>query len=459
MLSAIEEDAPLGYLVCVTTADLADAYNRAGDVAFAGARYDEAEDRYRSGRAAAERSGADRAGADASLGLARVHARLGEYAESVALYRGAQAYYESAGAAVGVGDCIAGVAGLDADRGRHAAAEAAYLTALERYPADATRHIARCRLSLAELLTDTGRFVEAEVTAREAARTFGSMNDRAALADCALAAAEAQLRGGDPDSAEATLVGLRETFQGLGVDDKVAECAAALAATIASVGQTNEAVAHYRSALDTFERLGLDDEAADCLYNLARLTAPADAARYASRARELYRGLGQVIDVARTDLAAADIFATGAKSLSAAVDIAIPAMLYVDSQRFQFPTARARIHWSATVEREMAVVFGWAHRIGDHRLVAELVEVDINFGMPSRSTEAASPLIRVTRSSRHTARRPEQAGPARLVAGAYLPMTAGPRIRMPDGRIALLRYFDLMEDRYGRLGEAPPALR
>lgn len=105
------------------------------------------------------------------------------------------------------------------------------------------------------------------------------------------------------------------------------------------------------------------------------------------------------------------------------------------------------MRWSATVEQEMVEVFAWAHRLGDRHLVAELVEVDINFGRPARSTAPATrpiPAVGV--------RYPGATGPRRLIAGAHLTMTAGPRVRMPDGRrIALDRYFELMERRYGRL--------
>ena len=134
----------------------------------------------------------------------------------------------------------------------------------------------------------------------------------------------------------------------------------------------------------------------------------------------------------------------------------MPALLYLDAQRFQFASAAARRSWSTTISLWNTHVFKWAHELGDATLLTDLIESAINSGthVSEVSVDTHAALSEVSFSSDSDAPTMDVAdavaGVARtLIAGSVLPMRPPPRLSMPGGRIVLGQFLQSVDTRYG----------
>ena len=184
----------------------------------------------------------------------------------------------------------------------------------------------------------------------------------------------------------------------------------------------------------------------------------ADSVAHAASAAQLYINLGAPVDLARTHIIEAEISCVASgydrAHLELAVDAAVPALLFIDRQRAQFPTASARQFWRSTFMRSLSAVFDWAYRLDDAELLTELIEVTINAGVHTHTATSSahvSPIRDTYRTHKTTMRA------RRLAPRAVLPLRVAPRLLLPNQKVALATYFDAMESRYGAAGTTPTA--
>ena len=75
-----------------------------------------------------------------------------------------------------------------------------------------------------------------------------------------------------------------------------------------------------------------------------------------------------------------------------ALDAALPAVLALDAVRFTFADADRRRRWSAGVAAAMAIALQAAAKCGEHRVLAELIELTRGHGVPlPRDATGADP--------------------------------------------------------------------
>ncbi|MFI6215852.1 tetratricopeptide repeat protein [Nocardia brasiliensis] len=188
-----------------------------------------------------------------------------------------------------------------------------------------------------------------------------------------------------------------------------------------------------------------------------------DAALARARAaRQVTLDIGDVVTAAKCDLIGA---AAAAESgdVRAALEQGLPAAVFVDAQRFGFASATARISWREMNAVLLAGIFHWAYQLGDTTLLADLIETTINSGThvaehPSADdggdlqTTLAALAVSGTDMSDTTIDENLAAsgisGAAALISGAILPMRPPPRLRMPDGHVALAPYLAAADAAY-----------
>lgn len=258
-------------------------------------------------------------------------------------------------------------------------------------------------------------------------------------------------------------------FKVLELPERIAACRMNLGVEHAALGDLSTAQEFYHRAQKHYETSPTHArQAAGCAVNLARLD---DSRGHHLQAQQAYReaadrfhALGLYEWEARCTIYLAESMSATPRHAGgpdpAAVDLLLPALLYLDSVKFQFPTAAARLAWRHTVSDATRLAFELAMDSGDAELVAALIETTINSGIYTTTHDSAvdlredEKLLRLNRSE-WTVNNHHSLGPVRLIAGARLPMAAPPRIRMPTGAIALER-FHIAADHYR---ENPPVAR
>lgn len=257
-------------------------------------------------------------------------------------------------------------------------------------------------------------------------------------------------------------------------DDRKAVCHLNIGVEALAADDWETAETHLDAAEKALSAAGLAQLHAGCLVNLGRLH---DRRGESARALELHQ-------LARTEFLDLDLNEWAARSgLNIAVskaeahttvrgnldatdpsqsplDDLLPALLHLDQMRFQFPTATARLNWKQTVAGANRLAFELAG--DDPHLIAGLIENTINSGV--HSTEAADTNSPLDLQERLTApvdiALPDEStttvdfdlqrhGAGLLIAGAELPMLAPPRMRLPDGSVALERYYLRAQQIYG----------
>ncbi|WP_071288964.1 hypothetical protein [Mycolicibacterium llatzerense] len=154
------------------------------------------------------------------------------------------------------------------------------------------------------------------------------------------------------------------------------------------------------------------------------------------------------------------------------LDLLIPAYIFLDDLRLQFPSAGVRRAYRDSCERILVFAMGVVTMTEMHTLTAELVETIINSGVHSatpgrREDDQITTLLGHVPSAEPAAVpidmpaviAVDEAYPAMtlgLIASpasksrltADLPMKPSPPLLMPDGRIALKRYRDIRAERF-----------
>jgi tetratricopeptide (TPR) repeat protein len=288
-------------------------------------------------------------------------------------------------------------------------------------------------------------------------------------------------------------------FIRLGNVRQVAECTHNLANIYLRAGRHELAAEQYQQAREIFTELRLDEAAASCSRNMGnafeKLGRFGDAELAYVAARRTYRRLGLHQQVAECDIAAAQVQWNHSKADNgASADVpkvaaqvlrsAIPAVMFLDAQRFQFAKTSARLAWADKIKPQVAGVFWWAAQSGDLSLIAELVESAINAGVHSAGGAAqnaadqeswaglgtalldtaasgSSEPWTLGRAEPADASGTSGAGAAvsRLIAAAVLPMAPPPRLLMSAEREALGSFLDLLDTRYSPIARPPGPVR
>ncbi|MEN4476195.1 tetratricopeptide repeat protein [Mycolicibacterium cosmeticum] len=250
-----------------------------------------------------------------------------------------------------------------------------------------------------------------------------------------------------------------------------------------------EAEGNYREAMRLFSSMGDVHRTAECRLGLSSVLARTD--RYAealtelAQARATFSRAERYTETAQCDIVEARIHASrGAEGVQAALDLAIPAALYIDATRCQFRDPAARAAWSGRFADIREDLFRWASMLGDEELVAQLVETTVNSGVfataavrafaqgtgfdvvvrkgydpePRTLDEDISPPTVDVYIRRKMSHAPDEdhnshlgplgRDPRRLIAGASLPASPPPPLRLPDGRVCLAQHRMAAAARY-----------
>lgn len=319
---------------------------------------------------------------------------------------------------------------------------------------------------LAQIYLETGRLDDSEtlyVQARDAYELMGA-HDRVAGIDQNLGGI--YLARGDLDAAEESFERAVGQFTGLGRHSWSALCQSNLGGVVLLKGDFARASSLIDSAVT---QMRTDPAHRRAIVGAERNRACAELLLghkdrglvYLGASRAAALELGTMLEVARCDFLSAlwIVDMDSDEGLREGIDLALPAVRYLDSRRFQFTVASTRAAWTKTIALWSSYIFDWAHRLGDEELLSELVESTINAGThvsqvsddASKTTmDLVSPGLDLGLNIDRT-----QFGTAvttmagSLIVGAVLPMQPPPKLLMPDGRIALNQYLRSMNTRYG----------
>ncbi|MQY20128.1 tetratricopeptide repeat protein [Nocardia macrotermitis] len=359
--------------------------------------------------------------------------------------------------------------------GRYDEAEQALTEALVAQRSFGTHtHEAATEHHLGLLFMQTGRLDRAIASFHRSIAIFTEIGRTADLAQAQANLGGVHMKKANYADAAAAFRHAAADLERTGFPDRAAACRQNLGVAILMQGHTSEGLALLESSLSHFESdpaFRANTTACHRNIGIAHRTCGNYelALRHLARARELNVTLGTTIDVAFIDILAAETTLMRPDGpLRPALDLALPAMLYLESRRVQLADAAGRIGTAALYSTLQALLFDWVDRLADAALMAELIEVLLNVGVPggpppdSTTTELAV-LILETLSAQpdpepqavsETAGRPSDAVRA-IVAGATLPVRPPPLLRMPDGTIALHRYIRAADERYGGFDRPP----
>lgn len=297
-----------------------------------------------------------------------------------------------------------------------------------------------------------------------------------------IALADLHMRRGDFPAATTVLRAVTAADAGLHVLEisrvriMQAQCARALGDTSAAHGLLTSTRTLLADRTDMPARI-LN---ANCLEHLGLVALSrghrAQALSTLADARACYDALGATARMANADalIGAAVLHSAPGRPADGdaahALDLLVPAFLYLDGLRFQFPGTADRVAWkaqSAWVLRESLEAATALTASPDDdavksgtRLIAELVETIINSGVHSSATGGAQTMTATARllgslgGSADPVRAPgAPAAWAEGPAGAGLllsdlPMRPPPRLLMPDKTIALQQYHQLRAANY-----------
>lgn len=319
-----------------------------------------------------------------------------------------------------------------ASAGQSAEARAHYRTAVDRYrmvvaeddDTAVAESYATCTMNLAAALGDEGNHTEAVESYHAALAMFDALAfDVVRKVECRLNMAAQALSAGDDETAARQLSAVAESLSG---NVEFMDLRAGLA--------TNRGIeASHR---------GDHVRAADHHGEAHRMFLHCSSTAWAARAA--------------INRAASTIRARPDADPVAVADELIPALLYLDHMRFQFPTPAARQAWREPVARAYALAFELA--ADNPQLVAELIENIINGGahsaIPVVAVEDSGPVFRERRDHLGGASvggTTSSSGAGLLVATAILPMHPPPKIRMPNGRTVLADHHRAAVDIYGQI--------
>lgn len=378
-----------------------------------------------------------------------------------------RAEYVSLGVSAKADLCLQNIGAAYSSLGRYADAERALVqsrNALEKSGIYSAAAVSDAHLS--QLYLETGRLEDSENAFARARHTFESMGatDRIAMLDQNLAGLH--MSRGDLDAAEEAFRRAAAVFAALDQRPRSALCRCNLGAVALLKSQFSRAAHIIGEAL---HELRSDPAHRRTVAWAERNRACAELLLgnknrglvHLGAARTLALELGTMLDVAKCDYIAAlwDVSDTGDDRLREGIDLALPALQYLDAQRFQFSSAGTREAWSKTVALWTSNLFDWAHRLDDETLMAELIESAINSGthvsdspadLTAVSMDLASSGHDIDFGAKQLPTLDIRGRAGSLIAGAVLPMQPPPTLVMPDGRIALGAYFRAADSRYGK---------
>lgn len=316
---------------------------------------------------------------------------------------------------------------------------------------------------VSQVYLETGRLTEAELAFSRARATFTELGlvDRVAMVDQNIGGLYIAKK--DFNAAEEAFMRAATLFDGLGQHGRAAVCRCNIGVAAFLKSDFGRAKKLLTEALEDFgSDLAYRRNVGWCERNLACaeiMDGNHDQALvHLGSARKRFEDLKTMIDVAKCDFLAAMSAnqTSGGERLREALELALPAVRYIDAQRFQFTLASTRLAWEITIAQWMAEIFRWADQLGDQSLMSELIESTINSGthVAAVSAHPLTALVDVESTSISTGRVDGAAdssmgGAGLLVAGAVLPILPPPLLRMPNGRIALQRYLHSTTKRYG----------
>ncbi|MBX3089874.1 MAG: tetratricopeptide repeat protein [Cryobacterium sp.] len=174
-----------------------------------------------------------------------------------------------------------------------------------------------------------------------------------------------------------------------GTERNQAACHQNLGNLYRDAGRLEEAEQSGKRALAMFEQLeGTERSQATCHQNLGTVYRDAGRLEEAEaeylQAHSAFQSLGLLHELPRVELALAMLCQTQAEQitdpisrsglLEEALGFAVPAMLQMDTARFQFPTEQQRLQWSIEVAGPyIRITFGLAELVGDATLVSDLI--------------------------------------------------------------------------------------
>jgi hypothetical protein len=251
--------------------------------------------------------------------------------------------------------------------------------------------VAVCDVGLGTVHASTGRYAEAIDAFLRARATYAAEDQQldVAACDCSLGAAYGSAaRYGD---AQQALEDARAIYVALGDSLGTAHCDSFLGSVFLLTDRFMEAIDAIRAAGAAYEALQNPLAVASCDSSLAR--AHWVAGRYPqalgalASARATYAAYRRPLDVATCDLQLGEV-AHEQGSLAEALAALVPAVLFLDAQRIQFPTGAQRRVWAeenvASGFREALEI---AAELGDPKLVAELVEASKSVGALAGRTQ------------------------------------------------------------------------
>lgn len=327
---------------------------------------------------------------------------------------------------------------------------------------------ARCDLYLGNLALETGALESARRRYTAARAAFLAEGRRRLASDCTMNLGLIHLVADEFEEADAALREALHAYRDLGLHHEEADCTVNIGTIHHQRGDQAMAVAAYREARAAYERLELPVDAAHCSLNLGIAYRGAgdweDALRELAVARALFVDLGLPRDQAWCDLAAGRTLIGQARArgrtpstatMRGVLDLWVPALLYLDSARFQLPTAAERRDWRARVAGWYADVFTLAAALGDAELVADLVDTAVNAAHYPVTGTAEVPDAEA-RGARRPPRRHGYVETHRLVlaeanpllTGTTLPIAPPPRLRSAYDHPVLRSAWDAVADRY-----------
>ncbi|MFC8526276.1 hypothetical protein [Nocardia sp. NPDC057227] len=331
------------------------------------------------------------------------------------------------------------------------------------------RHVAVCDNLLGLVHTESGDLAAAEPAFERALRAAHTLGLTALRAGIESNLGGLLLRRTEYAEAERHFHAAETALVPLGDSFAVANCRANRGGVLVLLGRQREAIALLEAASAYFRaHPEFHRHSAACARNIAvaELVAGDDATglRHLATARAAALAAGTTLEVARCDILAAGLLAGDPDAdLGPALDLALPAVLYLQRQRHQFTRAASRAAWATANEEFRLQIVRWIDRTADAGLMAEFIEDAINSSAFSTGTELppdgpgaalaaeiSAAALEVDDTARHVVPviRPIPANGA-LIAGAELPVRPPPLLRTPDGRIVLDAYLRSAADRYG----------
>ncbi|MFH5230871.1 hypothetical protein [Antrihabitans spumae] len=425
----------------------------------------------RAARAGAESAGDGDLARDCDMGEAAALMAIGGYDRAIVLAMAARASFLRRGYGAKAANCLHIIGIVKYFQGRIAEAEVALKQArVESDHLGAAYEVAMIDFHLGQVIGESGRLDLGDEVIGAARAGFARLGLPEMVAATAGISAAMLFRRKDYAGAEAALraaeVGLPRITD-FAVD--LALLRQNLASAILLQGGADRALPMMRRARDAIASGSIQrDFVAMCDMNIAvaELMRHRLDSAYASlrSARSGYSTMGATFFVAKADFIDAAI-AIARSQHQIALDIAIPAAIFIDAQRFTFAQAASRIAWSELNAEFRVTLFDWVHKFGDKTMLADLVETSINsgthfagvgpadptvsmgalVGVGTATTDAASP------NTRSAAAPYDLGGAAALLAGPVLPLRPPPLLIMHKGHTALGAYAERADELYERI--------